>query len=65
MKNQQFEDVQVGKLKNSSKLLSQHSSAIARRDYAGETRALKQMAKWNRRVKNLNKKATVVDKRML
>ena len=65
MKNQQVEDVQVGKLKNSSRLLSQHSSAIAKRDYAGETRALKQMAKWNRRVKNLNKKATVVDKRML
>ena len=65
MKNQQFEDVQIGKLKNSSKLLSQHSSAIARRDYAGETRALKQMAKWSRRMKNLNKKATVAGKRML
>lgn len=65
MKNQHVEEVQIGKLKNSSKLLSQHSSAIARRDYAGETRALKQMAKWNRRVKNLNKKATVAGKRML
>jgi hypothetical protein len=65
MKNQQVEDVQIGKVKNSSKLLSQHSSAIARRDYAGETRALKQMAKWNRRVKNLNKKATGTGKRIL
>lgn len=65
MKNQQVEDVQIATLKNSSKLLSQHSSAIARRDYGGEARALKQMAKWNRRVKNLNKKATVAGKRML
>ena len=65
MKNQQVEDVQVGKLKNSSRLLSQHSSAIARRDYAGETRALKQMAKWNRHIKNLNKKANGAGKRIL
>lgn len=61
MKNQQFEDYRHGKLKNSSKLLSQHSSAIAKWDYAGEPRALKQMAKWSRRIKNLNKKATVAN----
>ena len=65
MKNQQFEDFRHGMVKNSSKLLSQHSSAIAKRDYAGETRALKQMAKWNRRVKNLNKKANGAGKRIL
>jgi hypothetical protein len=65
MKNQQFEDFRHGKVKNAAKLLSQHSSAIAKRDYLGEARALKRMAKWTRRVKNLNKKATVAGKRTL